>query len=137
MGEGEVATKSGLMVGFGETHEELVDAFGQMREAGVQILTVGQYLRPTERHLPVVRYWAPEEFEALEAAAYDLGFEHVAAGPLVRSSLPRRRARQAGPPGHRPARPLARDRDLVQPARRVRVQALAQRELQRELLTAH
>ncbi len=86
MGEGEVATKSGLMVGFGETHDELVDAFGEMREAGVQILTVGQYLRPTERHLPVVRYWAPEEFEALEAAAYDLGFEHVAAGPLVRSS---------------------------------------------------
>ena len=86
MGEGEVATKSGLMVGFGETHEELVDAFGEMREAGVQILTVGQYLRPTERHLPVVRYWAPEEFAALEAAAYDLGFEHVAAGPLVRSS---------------------------------------------------
>ena len=65
MGEGEVATKSGLMVGFGETHDELVDAFGEMREAGVQILTVGQYLRPTERHLPVVRYWAPEEFAAL------------------------------------------------------------------------
>ncbi|MDA0138945.1 lipoyl synthase [Solirubrobacter deserti] len=86
MGEGEVATKSGLMVGLGETHEELVDAFGQMREAGVQILTVGQYLRPTERHLPVVRYWEPEEFKALETAAYDLGFEHVAAGPLVRSS---------------------------------------------------
>ena len=85
MGEGDVATKSGVMVGFGETHEELVDAFGQMREAGVQILTVGQYLRPTERHLPVVRYWAPEEFKALELAAYDLGFEHVAAGPLVRS----------------------------------------------------
>ncbi len=86
MGEGEVATKSGLMVGFGETHDELVDAFGEMREAGVQILTVGQYLRPTERHLPVVRYWAPEEFAALEEAAYALGFEHVAAGPLVRSS---------------------------------------------------
>jgi lipoic acid synthetase len=86
MGEGEVATKSGLMVGFGETHDELVNAFGEMREAGVQILTVGQYLRPTERHLPVVRYWAPEEFAALEEAAYALGFEHVAAGPLVRSS---------------------------------------------------
>ena len=86
MGEGEVATKSGLMVGFGETHDELVDAFGEMREAGVQILTVGQYLRPTERHLPVVRYWDPEEFTALEQAAYELGFEHVAAGPLVRSS---------------------------------------------------
>jgi lipoic acid synthetase len=64
----------------------MVDAFGRLREQGVQILTVGQYLRPTERHLPVVRYWHPAEFAALEAAAYALGFEHVAAGPLVRSS---------------------------------------------------
>jgi lipoic acid synthetase len=86
MGEGEVVTKSGLMVGLGETHDELVEAFGELREAGVSVLTVGQYLRPTERHLPVVRYWAPEEFTALEQAAYDLGFEHIAAGPLVRSS---------------------------------------------------
>jgi lipoic acid synthetase len=86
MGEGEVTTKSGLMVGLGETHDEMVDAFGQLRAHGVQVLTVGQYLRPTEQHLPVVRYWEPEEFAALEAAAYDLGFEHVAAGPLVRSS---------------------------------------------------
>ena len=86
MGGDEVTTKSGLMVGLGETHEEMVEAFGDLREQGVQVLTVGQYLRPTERHLPVVRYWQPEEFTALEAAAYDLGFEHVAAGPLVRSS---------------------------------------------------
>jgi lipoyl synthase len=86
MGEGRVTTKSGFMVGLGETHEEMVDAFGQLREQGVQVLTVGQYLRPTERHLPVVRYWHPEEFLALERAAYALGFEHVAAGPLVRSS---------------------------------------------------
>src|SRR3712207_2575961 len=81
-----VTTKSGLMVGLGERHEELVEAFGGLREAGVQVLTVGQYLRPTERHLPVVRYWHPDEFAALEKAAYELGFEHVAAGPLVRSS---------------------------------------------------
>jgi lipoic acid synthetase len=86
MGGEAVATKSGLMVGLGETHDELVDAFGQLREQGVQILTVGQYLRPTERHLPVVRYWHPDEFKALETAAYDLGFDHIAAGPLVRSS---------------------------------------------------
>ncbi len=86
LGEGEVVTKSGLMVGLGETHEEMVAAFADLREAGVSILTVGQYLRPTERHLPVVRYWHPDEFKALEAAAYDLGFEHIAAGPLVRSS---------------------------------------------------
>ena len=101
MGGDEVVTKSGLMVGLGETHEEMVEAFGDLREQGVQVLTVGQYLRPTERHLPVVRYWHPEEFTALEQAALALGFEHVAAGPLVRSSYhadehvpaaPRRRA---------------------------------------------
>ena len=86
MGGDEVTTKSGLMVGLGETHEEMVEAFADLREQGVQVLTVGQYLRPTERHLPVVRYWDPEEFTALEAAALGLGFEHVAAGPLVRSS---------------------------------------------------
>jgi lipoic acid synthetase len=82
----DVVTKSGLMVGLGETHEELVEAFGLLRRHGVQVLTVGQYLRPTEQHLPVVRYWHPEEFEALEREAQGLGFESVAAGPLVRSS---------------------------------------------------
>jgi lipoic acid synthetase len=81
-----VDTTSGLMVGLGETHEELVQAFEVLREHGVQVLTVGQYLRPSERHLPVVRYWHPDEFAALERAAYALGFDHVAAGPLVRSS---------------------------------------------------
>lgn len=86
MGGDEVVTKSGLMVGLGESFEEMVDAFGQLRERHVQVLTVGQYLRPTEQHLPVVRYWHPDEFRALERAAYDLGFEHIAAGPLVRSS---------------------------------------------------
>ena len=86
LGRREVTTKSGLMVGLGETHDELVDAFATLRRHGVQVLTVGQYLRPSERHLPVVRYWHPDEFAALERAAYELGFEHVAAGPLVRSS---------------------------------------------------
>ena len=86
LGGDEVTTKSGLMVGLGETFEEMVDALGQIRENHVQVLTVGQYLRPTENHLPIVRYWHPDEFKALEIAAYDLGFEHVAAGPLVRSS---------------------------------------------------
>ena len=64
-----------------------------------QVLTVGQYLRPTERHLPVVRYWHPDEFKALEAAAYDLGFEHIAAGPLVRSSYHADEHVQAGEAG--------------------------------------
>jgi lipoyl synthase len=82
----DILTKSGLMVGLGETFQEMVDALGQLRESHVQVLTVGQYLRPSERHLPVVRYWHPDEFAALERAAYRLGFDHVAAGPLVRSS---------------------------------------------------
>ena len=82
----EVTTKSGLMVGLGETHDEVVAALGDLREHGVQVITIGQYLRPTERHLPVVRYWHPDEFEALEQAGMALGFDHVAAGPLVRSS---------------------------------------------------
>ncbi|HUB76232.1 MAG TPA: lipoyl synthase [Solirubrobacteraceae bacterium] len=86
LGGEAVTTKSGLMVGLGETHEEMVETFGILREHDVQVLTIGQYLRPSPDHLPIVRYWHPEEFEALEAAAYALGFEHVAAGPLVRSS---------------------------------------------------
>jgi lipoic acid synthetase len=86
LGEGEVITKSGLMVGLGETHEELIDAFGTLRESGVEVLTVGQYLRPSEQHLPIVRYWHPDEFRKLEQDALALGFRHVAAGPLVRSS---------------------------------------------------
>ena len=81
-----VVTKSGLMTGLGETKDELLEAFGTLRDHGVQVLTVGQYLRPTENHLPVVRYWHPEEFAELEREAYAMGFESVAAGPLVRSS---------------------------------------------------
>jgi lipoic acid synthetase len=86
MGGDEVVTKSGLMVGLGESFEEMVDALGRLREHHVQVLTIGQYLRPTENHLPIVRYWHPDEFAELERAAYALGFEHVASGPLVRSS---------------------------------------------------
>ena len=83
----------------------MVDALGTLREHHVQVLTVGQYLRPTENHLPIVRYWHPDEFKALEEAAYALGFEHVAAGPLVRSQLPRRPARPPGRARRRTARP--------------------------------
>lgn len=86
IGHEGLVTKSGLMVGLGETHDEMVAAFRDLRAAGVRVLTVGQYLRPTENHLPVVRYWHPDEFKALEEAAYALGFDHIAAGPLVRSS---------------------------------------------------
>jgi lipoic acid synthetase len=74
------------MVGLGESFEEMVETFALLREHKVQVLTVGQYLRPTEDHLPVERYWHPDEFAALEREAYALGFESVASGPLVRSS---------------------------------------------------
>ena len=86
IGGDRVLTKSGLMVGLGESFDELVETFGVLRSHGVQILTVGQYLRPTRDHLPVARYWHPDEFDALRGAALELGFESVAAGPLVRSS---------------------------------------------------
>jgi lipoic acid synthetase len=86
IGGDEVATKSGLMLGLGETKDEVIETFKLLRENLVQVLTVGQYLRPTRDHLPVVRYWHPDEFKELEAAAYEIGFESVAAGPLVRSS---------------------------------------------------
>jgi len=98
MGGPDVVTKSGLMVGLGESFEEMVEAFGILREHRVQVLTVGQYLRPTENHLPVARYWHPDEFAALEKAAYELGFESVASGPLVRSSY---HADQNLPEAHR------------------------------------
>jgi lipoyl synthase len=86
LGGDEVVTKSGLMVGLGETFREMVETLETLRQNSVQVLTIGQYLRPTEQHLPIVRYWHPDEFKKLEEAAYALGFEHVAAGPLVRSS---------------------------------------------------
>src|SRR5436309_2547708 len=86
LGGDDVVTKSGLMVGLGESFEEMVDALGTLRTHHVQVLTIGQYLRPTENHLPIVRYWHPDEFAELEREAYALGFESVAAGPLVRSS---------------------------------------------------
>ena len=86
IGGDEVVTKSGLMTGLGETKDELLEAFSTLREHDVQVLTVGQYLRPTRDHLPVVRYWHPDEFAELEREAYAMGFESVAAGPLVRSS---------------------------------------------------
>jgi lipoic acid synthetase len=107
MGGDEITTKSGLMVGLGESFEELVDAIGALRENDVQVLTVGQYLRPTENHLPIVRYWHPDEFKELEKAAYELGFAHVAAGPLVRSSYHADQHVVHEGPGPRPPGPLA------------------------------
>lgn len=82
----DIATKSGLMVGLGETFEELVEAMSDLHAAGCELVTIGQYLRPTAKHLPVARYYEPAEFDALAAAGRDLGLTHVEAGPLVRSS---------------------------------------------------
>src|ERR1700752_2680113 len=81
-----MVTKSGLMVGLGETEDELVDVFRDMRAHDIDVLTVGQYLRPTRKHAEVVRYYRPEEFVALKEKAVAMGFGHVEAGPLVRSS---------------------------------------------------
>jgi lipoic acid synthetase len=74
------------MVGLGESHEELISVFEDLRTSNVDILTVGQYLRPTNKHLPVDRYYHPSEFGDLRDKALAMGFEHVEAGPLVRSS---------------------------------------------------
>ncbi len=83
---GTVHTKSSLMVGLGETREELSQAFRDLRVVDCDILTVGQYLRPTTNHLPLVRYYHPTEFAEMKAEALELGFKHVESGPLVRSS---------------------------------------------------
>lgn len=81
-----VVTKSGLMVGLGETSEEVVATMADLRGAGCSILTIGQYLQPSPQHLPVDRFVPPEEFEQLRATGLAMGFAHVEAGPLVRSS---------------------------------------------------
>ena len=81
-----IPTKTGLMVGLGETFEEVVEVLRDLRKVDCQILTIGQYLRPSLAHLPMDRYWTPEEFRELKRIALDLGFGHVESGPLVRSS---------------------------------------------------
>ena len=81
-----VPTKTGVMVGLGERHDELVETFRDLREVGCEILTIGQYLQPTPAHAPLARYYHPDEFRELKATALDLGFVHVESGPLVRSS---------------------------------------------------
>ncbi len=79
-------TKSGIMVGLGEEWDEVRETIRAIRSAGTDVLTVGQYLRPSPSHLPIVRYWAPEEFGRLRTFALGLGYAHVESGPLVRSS---------------------------------------------------
>jgi lipoic acid synthetase len=84
--DGTVNTKSSLMVGLGETREELHQVFVDLRAVDCDILTVGQYLRPSEQHIALERYYLPSEFEEMKAEALELGFKHVESGPLVRSS---------------------------------------------------
>jgi len=82
----DVATKSGIMLGLGEEKEEVIQVLKDMREYHVDMLTLGQYLQPSEHHLPVKRFVTPEEFEELKQIALNLGFSQVASGPMVRSS---------------------------------------------------
>lgn len=79
-------TKSGIMLGLGETKEEVIDAMRELREANVDIITLGQYLQPTKRHLPVFEFITPEVFKELEVIGLEMGFRFVESGPLVRSS---------------------------------------------------
>jgi len=95
--DGAVHTKSSLMVGLGEEREELLQAFRDLRAIDCDILTIGQYLRPTKDHLPIVRHYRPEEFAELKAEALALGFRHVESGPLVRSSYHARDQVPGGP----------------------------------------
>ena len=81
-----LATKSGIMLGLGETEAEIFQTMDDLREAGVQALTMGQYLRPTAQHLPVLEYVHPDTFQLYKKIAETKGFAHVASGPLVRSS---------------------------------------------------
>jgi lipoic acid synthetase len=82
----DVPTKSGIMLGLGETMEQVLETLRDLRAHDVEMITIGQYLQPTPHHHPVVRYWTPEEFETLRKAGEAMGFHHVASGPLVRSS---------------------------------------------------
>ena len=82
----DVPTKSGIMLGLGETMEQVQETLRDLRAHDVDMITIGQYLQPSAHHHPVIRYWTPDEFAELELFGMDLGFTHVASGPLVRSS---------------------------------------------------
>ena len=82
----KVPTKSGIMLGLGETREQVEEALRDLRDHDVDMITIGQYLQPTAHHHPVMRYWEPKEFDSLAEFGYGLGFTHMASGPMVRSS---------------------------------------------------
>ena len=81
-----MVTKSGIIVGMGEDKEEVLETMRDLRGAGCDLLTIGQYLRPSAKHLPIDRFYHPDEFAELGKAGMGMGFKHVASGPLVRSS---------------------------------------------------
>jgi len=83
---GGMKTKSGVMLGLGESHEEVIETMEDLRSVGVDILTLGQYLQPTKEHLPVVEFITPERFKEYETLGLKMGFRFVESGPLVRSS---------------------------------------------------
>ncbi len=83
----DILTKSGFMLGLGEDREEVLELLKELRQAGCDVVTIGQYLRPTKNNLPVVEYLHPEVFDLLRVKALDMGFTYVASGPLVRSSM--------------------------------------------------
>ncbi len=84
--EGGMKTKSGIMLGLGEKEEEIFETMSDLREVGVSVLTLGQYLQPTKKHLPVIEYISPKKFNFLKEKGFDYGFKYVESGPLVRSS---------------------------------------------------
>jgi lipoic acid synthetase len=86
IGFDEMVTKTGIMLGLGETWDEIIESMRLLREADVDVLTIGQYLRPSRQHLPLVKYYTPAEFMALRRVGLEMGFKHVQSGPLVRSS---------------------------------------------------
>jgi lipoic acid synthetase len=86
IGHHEMVTKTGIMLGLGETWDEVLAAMALLRAADVDVLTIGQYLRPSARHLPLIKYYTPAEFVALRRIGFEMGFRHVQSGPLVRSS---------------------------------------------------
>jgi lipoic acid synthetase len=101
------ATKSNLILGMGETEDEVVEAMRDLRAVGVQILTIGQYLQPTHKHLALQRYVTPEEFDRYTAVGAEMGFDHVESGPLVRSSFRAGRQAQSAGVWRRPLRVAA------------------------------
>jgi lipoic acid synthetase len=103
--EAGLTTKSGIILGMGEEEHEVLATLYDLRSVGVDIVTVGQYLRPSRQHLPVSRFWSPDEFDAVRRAGMAMGFAHVQASPLTRSSYHAREAAEAsGPAGGRQLR---------------------------------